>query len=610
MAKIPTVFLEVRADTGQVVKNMGNAEKAFSSLRRTVNKGGSRSMIPKGLGGLASQLAGVAGAIFSVQTAFAAMSSAFTNLRSFQKLSGMMKVATGSVQAAEDRMGSLRRLATTLPLSLEELTSGFIRLKNLGLEPSDRALKSYTNTALAMGKSLTDFIEAVADASVMEFERLKEFGIKAKNQGETIDFIFRGTTTSVENNAKKIEEFLMGLGETEFAGSVAAQMETIDGKLSMLGDAWFNFTTSISKGTLATVAGESIDAVTEALNSAVLQAQLNELATTMKQVKESGDFTLLSTSDIELLEIYRQGLTDINQEMLKTTGGFFMGQTVDVGKLAKVNDENQQISEEALYQLKIRREIDTSFDEYLKRLQASKDLEERRAEGQKKFSELFREQAEIEATGQDRIGILLKRNAALRQKALEIEEKLGMGEFDPTKLEDIGDDYREIFDAIRANKSEIKDIEDELNKAAAAGKKFGEDLARGLARSVIQGDNLRDTLKNILTELAVTGITESFSKPFGSFFSNLFKASGGPVTSDRSYVVGERGPELFTPSTSGNITPNHRMAGGGGKTINVVNNFDINGDREELQRLIAGSVSTSVSLAVSKIHDDKARGVT
>ena len=44
------------------------------------------------------------------------------------------------------------------------------------------------------------------------------------------------------------------------------------------------------------------------------------------------------------------------------------------------------------------------------------------------------------------------------------------------------------------------------------------------------------------------------------------RASGGPVMSGQSYLVGERGPELFTPSSSGNITPNGAM---GGNTINV-----------------------------------------
>jgi hypothetical protein len=44
-------------------------------------------------------------------------------------------------------------------------------------------------------------------------------------------------------------------------------------------------------------------------------------------------------------------------------------------------------------------------------------------------------------------------------------------------------------------------------------------------------------------------------------------ANGGPVMSGTTYLVGERGPELFTPSTSGNITPNHALGGGG--TINI-----------------------------------------
>ena len=48
------------------------------------------------------------------------------------------------------------------------------------------------------------------------------------------------------------------------------------------------------------------------------------------------------------------------------------------------------------------------------------------------------------------------------------------------------------------------------------------------------------------------------------------RANGGPVMpSGGPYIVGERGPELFTPSSSGNITPNHAMGGGSNITINV-----------------------------------------
>lgn len=65
---------------------------------------------------------------------------------------------------------------------------------------------------------------------------------------------------------------------------------------------------------------------------------------------------------------------------------------------------------------------------------------------------------------------------------------------------------------------------------------------------------------------------------FGSLFKNFagFRADGGPVASGRSYIVGERGPELFTPGASGMITPNHMMGGMAGKVeLQVVGNVPI-----------------------------------
>lgn len=49
------------------------------------------------------------------------------------------------------------------------------------------------------------------------------------------------------------------------------------------------------------------------------------------------------------------------------------------------------------------------------------------------------------------------------------------------------------------------------------------------------------------------------------------RATGGPVSSGTTYLVGEQGPELFTPSTSGRIIPNGAM-GGGSNTINITVN--------------------------------------
>jgi hypothetical protein len=62
----------------------------------------------------------------------------------------------------------------------------------------------------------------------------------------------------------------------------------------------------------------------------------------------------------------------------------------------------------------------------------------------------------------------------------------------------------------------------------------------------------------------VKGIAGAIDSVFGGG-----KAAGGPVRSGTSYIVGERGPELFTPNSSGMITPNNRLGGSAGNTINI-----------------------------------------
>jgi len=78
------------------------------------------------------------------------------------------------------------------------------------------------------------------------------------------------------------------------------------------------------------------------------------------------------------------------------------------------------------------------------------------------------------------------------------------------------------------------------------------------------------------------------------------RASGGPVIGGQSYLVGERGPELFTPSSSGNITPNGAM---GGNTITVnVNGGDPNQVVAALQRWVRdnGAIPMTTTTAIRR----------
>ena len=64
------------------------------------------------------------------------------------------------------------------------------------------------------------------------------------------------------------------------------------------------------------------------------------------------------------------------------------------------------------------------------------------------------------------------------------------------------------------------------------------------------------------------------------------RAGGGSVKGGSQYLVGERGPELFTPGVSGMVTPNHAL----GRSTNIVVNVDasgsnVEGDEEEGRQL-------------------------
>jgi hypothetical protein len=69
------------------------------------------------------------------------------------------------------------------------------------------------------------------------------------------------------------------------------------------------------------------------------------------------------------------------------------------------------------------------------------------------------------------------------------------------------------------------------------------------------------------------GAVELGARAYGQISGQFggFRATGGPVLSGSSYVVGERGPELFTPSRSGYVTPNKEMQGraGGGMVFDM-----------------------------------------
>ena len=172
---------------------------------------------------------------------------------------------------------------------------------------------------------------------------------------------------------------------------------------------------------------------------------------------------------------------------------------------------------------------------------------------------------------------------------------------------------------------DIKDIENqikktnELEKQAAIAEQIEQsfknmvgtiatDLSDGIKGLIRGTSTLNDVLNNVLNKMIDAAFNMAFFGNAGGtltkglgLFGNLFGGflqSGGPARAGKSYIVGEKGPELFTPSVSGMVTPNSNMGG----STNIVVNVDASGssvegneqDSRELGRLISVAVQSEL----------------
>lgn len=139
----------------------------------------------------------------------------------------------------------------------------------------------------------------------------------------------------------------------------------------------------------------------------------------------------------------------------------------------------------------------------------------------------------------------------------------------------------------------VTELQNNLNGLAEAARSIDQVFASAFEDAISGGKSFMDVLKalerdllRIGTRLAMQTISSAIfggggkgggggiggfiMSALGSVFGGG-RAAGGPVDPSRWYVVGERGPEIFRPSTAGRIEPNQGGAtrGGGGRPVNV-----------------------------------------
>lgn len=207
----------------------------------------------------------------------------------FQTMKSTLTTLTGSQAAGSAAFDMIEKFARETPFNLEQAVEGFSKLKALGLDPSTRALESYGNTASAMGKSMTQMVEAVADATTGEFERLKEFGIKAKSEKDKVTFTFQGVATTVKKSAAEIEGYLLGIGENQFGGAMRDQMGNLTPAFSNLKTSVKNLQVAIGEAGLNDLIVEATNSMTafvDSIDAAKVVAAVTEIKEAIQDVND------------------------------------------------------------------------------------------------------------------------------------------------------------------------------------------------------------------------------------------------------------------------------------------------------------------------------------
>ena len=153
-----------------------------------------------------------------------------------------------------------------------------------------------------------------------------------------------------------------------------------------------------------------------------------------------------------------------------------------------------------------------------------------------------------------------------------------------------------------------------LDAGLASVGQSGGDALRGLLKGTT---GWGDALGHVATRIQDVILELALIKPFESLFAKLIggavgsiitgsdtteRAYGGPVMAGESYIVGERGVEVFTPSMSGHITPNHELSSGMGRgDAPITVNMEINDADPARARAY-------MDASLARAHEERIRG--
>jgi len=533
----------------------------------------------------------------------------------------------GNVKEGTKAFDNLTKFAARVPFSLEEISTASGNLAVVAKDADDltRILKITGNVAAVTGidfRQTAEQIQRAFSGGIASADIFRERGVRA-----LLGFKM-GATISVEETIKAFEDTFGKGGRFEKATEVLST--TLTGTISMLGDKLFKFKNETNKAGFFDFVKQGLADINKIMeaNDKVLSSLAIKISDFMINVTKNvliGGAILMDTLKpvFQLIGVAINGIIQSVRALpsgIRELGiiGFLMlggkgkllvlviGGAIDqirthLGNLMfEFAEFNQSI-------LDFRKKWKLVTKEGAKEIQEFNDSIKKSAESMRTPLKVINDETKSVAENWGEAESTIRKflqsleiNAKISKK--QYNEMMALLKASKEEAEKMGVSLQKIRETTLENfKKDFESINTTLAKMAQSGIKA---FSRGLAEAIVMGKKLNMTLKEIAQKILVDilaftiqiviqevirnalkqkqiiqeehildimkGQTKEKTKQAGLSFLSFIPgfAKGGAVSKGKPVMVGERGPELFVPNQTGQITQNARGTGGGAVTVN------------------------------------------
>ena len=649
-------IVTLRVEARNAISSLNKTSQATRSLSRNAN-GATKSLAATSTAakGLGASLATSLAPLLTVGAAVATVSNAIGTFQARERdvailTQGLQNLGAGTAQLNQLQEAA-NRLGNQTLFNQEEFTRGFNLLtsfRNIGVDSYSRVAQAAADIAqvnqVDVSTSFMQLAKALQDPE-RNLSNLNRSGIAfTKQQTEVIKELMK------TNKTAEAHAMILSIVEESYNKLAQAASEGFAGEVDSLGESFRDFSETLGKALepALVAATKGLPAVikaaddlfksplgkTAALFTAIALAAkgviiaLPIISAGLMQVAAAGGVATIALNAIPFVAIataagllttaifsatqkqrdFNKALKEGDEQALKSEfNRLFIERQKLLQRLAKAQDSNNRrainslqkqlsINEAATKPIKERMDLQR---EAANKVVATKTIENKLDDDKaKKFADFLKKQ-ETERQ-------LLQANLDGNRQEIELQQAIN------NAVEIHGEKNRQkITDILTANaglkkqKTEVDKINEAAEKQGEIFEQIGDSIATGvsdaLVGAILHAKSLGEAAKGILNDIASQllrlGINTALGAIFGGPFAKLPGfANGGRPPVGKASIVGEKGPEIFVPTSAGTIIPNRSI--GGGVTNNIVVNVDASGSNVEANEQQSRQLGLVLSTAI------------